>query len=129
MSIRGCAVDCAKARSKWMLTDFYGPVVVPPTVVEHNRAAFDHMLVVIRQSTATHKLKDVVVAVEAHRSLPPASPARFRWRWFRHSPRPSVDLLLLPRGRYLRQQDGRHRLGGNLPRGSQWLRSSRAAIG
>ena len=58
------AVDCAKARSKWMLTDFYGRVVVPPTVVEHNRAAFDHMLVVIRQSTATHKLKDVVVAVE-----------------------------------------------------------------
>ena len=58
------SLDCAKARSKWMLTDFYGPVVVPPTVVEHNRAGFDHMLVVIRQSTATHKLKDVVVAVE-----------------------------------------------------------------
>ena len=35
------AVDCAKARSKWMLADFYGRVLVPPTVVEHTRAGFD----------------------------------------------------------------------------------------
>jgi len=32
------AVDCAKARSKWMLCDFYGKVLVPPTPVEHQRA-------------------------------------------------------------------------------------------
>ena len=25
------SVDCAKARSKWMLADFYGNVLVPPT--------------------------------------------------------------------------------------------------
>ena len=31
------SVDCAKARSKWMLCDFYGNVLIPPTVVEHNR--------------------------------------------------------------------------------------------
>ena len=31
------AVDCAKARSKWMLCDFYGKVLVPPTEVEHAR--------------------------------------------------------------------------------------------
>ena len=32
------SVDCAKARSKWMLCDFYGNVLVPPSTVEHNRA-------------------------------------------------------------------------------------------
>ena len=31
------AVDCAKARSKWMLADFYGRILIPPTVVEHNK--------------------------------------------------------------------------------------------
>jgi hypothetical protein len=35
-------VDCAKARSKWMLTDFYGKVLVPPTEVSHNRVELDH---------------------------------------------------------------------------------------
>ena len=25
------AVDCAKARSKWMFCDFYGKVLIPPT--------------------------------------------------------------------------------------------------
>ena len=34
------SVDCAKARSKWMLADFYGRVIVPPTVVEHTRARY-----------------------------------------------------------------------------------------
>jgi transposase len=29
--------DCAKARSKWMLCDFYGKVLVEPTTVEHQR--------------------------------------------------------------------------------------------
>jgi len=29
------AVDCHKAYSKWMLCDFYGKVLIPPTVVEH----------------------------------------------------------------------------------------------
>jgi len=35
------AVDCAKARSKWMLSDFYGNVLSPPAIVEHNHAGFD----------------------------------------------------------------------------------------
>ena len=33
------AVDCAKARSKWMLADFYGRILVPPTVVEQTARA------------------------------------------------------------------------------------------
>jgi transposase len=58
------AVDCAKARSKWMLTDFYGRVLCPPTVVEHHRSAFNEALASLKQAVAAHKLKDVVVAVE-----------------------------------------------------------------
>ena len=37
-------VDCAKARSKWMLTDFYGRILVPPTEVEHTQACFASMI-------------------------------------------------------------------------------------
>ena len=33
------AVDCAKRRSKWMLSNFYGKVVVEPTIVEHTNGA------------------------------------------------------------------------------------------
>ena len=58
------AVDCAKARSKWMLTDFYGRVLCPPAVVEHHRPALNEALVSLRQAVAAHKLRDVVVAVE-----------------------------------------------------------------
>jgi hypothetical protein len=31
--------DCAKVRSKFLLADFYGRVLIPPTVVAHNRPA------------------------------------------------------------------------------------------
>jgi hypothetical protein len=35
------SVDCAEARFKWMLCDFYGKVLIPPTTVEHNRPELD----------------------------------------------------------------------------------------
>ena len=44
------AVDCAKARSKWMLADFYGRILVPPTVVEHNKQGFDSAIAEIRRA-------------------------------------------------------------------------------
>lgn len=58
------AVDCAKARSKWMLADYYGRILVPPTEVEHTRQGFDKALSQLRQATKTHGLRDVVVAIE-----------------------------------------------------------------
>src|SRR5262245_7603804 len=58
------AVDCAKARSKWMLADFYGRILLPPRVVEHRRDAFDDALAALGQARRTHQLRDVVVAVE-----------------------------------------------------------------
>src|SRR5947209_1402096 len=58
------SVDCAKARSKWMLCDFYGNVLIPPTVVEHNRAALEAAVAQIRQALQTHAVHDLLVAVE-----------------------------------------------------------------
>ena len=58
------AVDCAKARSKWMLADFYGHVLIQPTVVEHNKRGFDSAVTEIRRAIDRHRLGDVLVAIE-----------------------------------------------------------------
>jgi transposase len=58
------SMDCAKKRSKWMLTDFFGNVLVPPTVVEHNRPAFDDAIAQLRQAMQQHDLRDLIVAIE-----------------------------------------------------------------
>ena len=58
------AVDCAKARSKWMLADFYGRILIPPTEVEHHKPGFDAAIAQIRQAITQHDLRDVLVAVE-----------------------------------------------------------------
>ena len=58
------AVDCAKARSKWMLCDFYGKVLIPPTVVEHHRAALELAALQLREALQKHDLRDHIVAVE-----------------------------------------------------------------
>ena len=57
-------VDCAKARSKWMLCDFYGNVLVPPTVVEHQRAALQIATLQLQEACERHGLQDHIVAIE-----------------------------------------------------------------
>jgi transposase len=58
------AVDCAKARSKWMLADFYGRILIPPTEVEHHKPGFDSAIAQIRQAITQHDLRDLLVAIE-----------------------------------------------------------------
>jgi transposase len=58
------SVACHKARSKWMLADFFGNVLLPPTPLEHNRPALDTALAQVRQVIRTHDLRDLLVAVE-----------------------------------------------------------------
>jgi transposase len=58
------SVDCAKARSKWMLADFYGKVIVPPTPVEHTRQGLEAMVQSVRQAIEQHGLRDMIVAIE-----------------------------------------------------------------
>src|SRR5208282_3099756 len=55
---------CAKARSKFLLTNFYGHVLIPPTVVTHNRQGLDNAVAQVRKAIATHELRDCLVAIE-----------------------------------------------------------------
>src|SRR5882724_6077883 len=56
--------DCAKARSKFLLADFYGRILIPPTTVAHNRPELDAAVAQVRRAFATHQLRDGVVAIE-----------------------------------------------------------------
>src|SRR6266849_7497613 len=56
--------DCAKARSKFLLANFYGHVLIPPTVVAHNRQGLDEAVARVRQAMAAHDLRDGLVAIE-----------------------------------------------------------------
>lgn len=58
------AIDCAKARSKWMLCDFYGKVLVPPTEVEHARTQMQLATVQFKEACQRHGIRDAIVAVE-----------------------------------------------------------------
>ena len=56
--------DCAKARSKFLLADFYGRLLIPPTTVAHNRPDLDAAVAQVRQAFADHQLRDGLVAIE-----------------------------------------------------------------
>jgi transposase len=56
--------DCAKARSKFLLADFYGRVLIPPTTVAHNRPDLEATVAQVRQAFANHQLRDGLVAIE-----------------------------------------------------------------
>ena len=58
------AIDCAKARSKWMLCDFYAKVLVPPTEVEHARTQMQLATVQFKEACQRHDIRDAIVAVE-----------------------------------------------------------------
>ena len=56
--------DCAKARSKWLLCDFYGKVLVEPTTVEHQRGQLAMTIAHLNECVQRHLLQDLVVAIE-----------------------------------------------------------------
>jgi len=58
------AVDCAKRRSKWMLCDFYGKVIVEPTAVEHTAGGLLAMTRHVAEACRAEGLSDAIVAVE-----------------------------------------------------------------
>ncbi|WP_406700159.1 transposase [Singulisphaera sp. Ch08] len=58
------AVDCAKARSKFLLADFYGKVLVPPTLITHDRGGFEAAIQSVREAAQRHRLGVVIVVVE-----------------------------------------------------------------
>jgi len=58
------SVDCAKARSKWMLADFYGKVLIAPETVQHSQSQFAAAIARIRQAMRDHDIRDLLIAVE-----------------------------------------------------------------
>ena len=58
------SVDCAKVRSKWMLADFYGQILFPPTEVEHTKAGFTLMIQRVRTTLEEAAIRDQVVVIE-----------------------------------------------------------------
>ena len=58
------SIDCAKARSKYMLADFYGRVLIPPTFLPHTRGDLQAALERIDQAMGDHDLRDLAVAIE-----------------------------------------------------------------
>jgi len=57
-------VDCAKVRSKWMLVDFFGNVLVEPAIVEHSRTALQTAVALVRAAIRKHSLAEIIVCVE-----------------------------------------------------------------
>ena len=58
------AVDCAKRRSKWMLCNFYGKVIIEPTKVEHTAGGLRAMTQLVAEACKAEGLTDTIVAVE-----------------------------------------------------------------
>jgi transposase len=58
------AVDCAKRRSKWMLCNFYGKVLIEPTSVEHTTGGLRSMTQRVAAVCQAEELTDTIVAVE-----------------------------------------------------------------
>jgi transposase len=59
------SVDCAKARSKFLLCDFYGNVLIEPTQLEHTQTALRATIDRIRSVMNERGLRDSVIAIEA----------------------------------------------------------------
>lgn len=57
-------VDCAKKRSKWMLCNFFGKVIVEPSVVEHTKGCLAVMIESVREAFEKEGIVDSIIAVE-----------------------------------------------------------------
>ena len=58
------AVDCAKARSRYLFADFYGRVLLEPTTLSHDRNNFQAAIQGVRQTMAQLDVRDCIVAIE-----------------------------------------------------------------
>jgi transposase len=58
------AIDCAKARSRYFLADFYGRTLLEPATLPHTRGDFQAAIDRLRQTIRQQDLRDLVVAIE-----------------------------------------------------------------
>ena len=57
-------VDVGKAKSNWMLCDFYGRMLIEPTEVIHTRCGFETAILKLREAIEEHRIQDQVISVE-----------------------------------------------------------------
>jgi transposase len=57
-------IDCAKARSKILLADFYGKVLLTPREIRNDRGGFEAAIQAVREAARAFQLAVVIVAVE-----------------------------------------------------------------
>jgi len=58
------SIDCAKRRSKWMLCDYFGRVIIEPKKVEHHRGSLEAMVEQVNAACEAEGIVDSIVAVE-----------------------------------------------------------------
>ncbi|TWU07889.1 IS110 family transposase [Stieleria varia] len=58
------SVDCAKRRSKWLLCDYFGRVIIEPSTVEHNAGSLAAMTQQIQIACEAEGIVDCIAAVE-----------------------------------------------------------------
>lgn len=58
------SVDCAKRRSKWLLCDYFGRVIIEPTTVEHNAGCLSAMTQQVQAACEAEGIADLIAAVE-----------------------------------------------------------------
>ena len=58
------AVDCGKARAKWMFCNFYGKVLVEPTPLPINKGRLPLAVLRVRQACEEHGIRDQIIAIE-----------------------------------------------------------------
>ena len=57
------AVDCAKARSRYLFADFYGRVLLEPTTLPHTRGDFHAAIERVRQAIREHGVRQIPLAL------------------------------------------------------------------
>ena len=57
-------VDPAKARSEWMMADYFGNLLIEPQTLEHHSAHFKLAIMQIREAQERHGIRDLIVVVE-----------------------------------------------------------------
>src|SRR5437899_10696186 len=58
------AIDCAKARSRYLLADFYGRVLLEPTTLPDQRGDLQAAVDRVRQPMRQHHLAGLLLAIQ-----------------------------------------------------------------
>ena len=58
------SVDCAKRRSRWLLCDYFGRVIIEPTTVEHNTGCLRAMTQQVQVACEAEGIVDCIAAIE-----------------------------------------------------------------